>query len=197
MATASAFRSVSAPVTITAVGREMAKASPEIPLIQEFHRYLSVEHNASSHTLDAYRRDLTQFFAFLAHRPEPQAEIAPLPKLSAMATIDHHTVRAYLAELHQRGLERATVARKLAALRTYFKFLRREGVCANTVFDEIAAPRFSSQDAGLSFRTGDGASIRSCRSRQYAGVAGPRHPGAVIRRGSTGQRVDRPESRRP
>jgi integrase/recombinase XerC len=142
MATASAFGSVSAPVTITAVGRETAKASPEIPLIQEFHRYLSVEHNASSHTLDAYRRDLTQFFAFLAHRPEPQAEITPPPKLSAMATIDHHTVRAYLAELHQRGLERATVARKLAALRTYFKFLRREGVCANTVFDEIAAPRF-------------------------------------------------------
>src|SRR5919198_2426768 len=142
MAKASALRSVSAPVTITAVRRETANASPEIPLIQEFHRYLSIEHNASSHTLDAYRRDLTQFFAFLAHRPGPQAEIAPPPIRSALATIDHHTVRAYLAELHQRGLERATAARKLAALRTYFKFLRREGVCANTVFDEIAAPRF-------------------------------------------------------
>jgi integrase/recombinase XerC len=142
MAKASAFRSTAASDNTTAAGRETAEASPEIPFIQEFQRYLSVEHNASSHTLDAYRRDLTQFFAFLARRLEPQAESSPPAKGSALATIDHHTVRAYLAELHQRRLETTTVARKLAALRTYFKFLRREGVCANTVFDEIAAPRF-------------------------------------------------------
>jgi integrase/recombinase XerC len=110
--------------------------------MQEFHRYLSVEHNASPHTLDAYRRDLTQFFAFLVHHLEAQAAISPLPNSSSMANIDHRSVRAYLAELHRRGLESATVARKLAALRTYFKFLRREGVCTNTVFDEIAVPRF-------------------------------------------------------
>jgi integrase/recombinase XerC len=110
--------------------------------MQAFHRYLSVEHNASPHTLEAYRRDLTQFFAFLVHQVEPQAEMPPSSNPTSMAHIDHHDVRAYLAELHQRGLESATVARKLAALRTYFKFLRREGVCSNTVFDEIAAPRF-------------------------------------------------------
>jgi integrase/recombinase XerC len=131
-----------ASVNTPAAGGETAHAAPEAPFVQEFHRYLSVEHNASPHTLDAYRRDLTQFFEFLAQHPEPQAETPPLPLLSAVANIDHHTVRAYLAKLHQRGLESASVARKLATLRTYFKFLRREGVCANTVFDEIAAPRF-------------------------------------------------------
>ena len=139
--------------------------------MQEFHRYLCVEHNASPHTLDAYRRDLKQFFEFLAQHLGSHAEISPPPNPSPcegegrvgvpgerrrnhgheqsdagyadlLTSIGHHTVRAYLAALHRRGLESATVARKLAALRTYFKFLRREAVCTNTVFDEIAAPRF-------------------------------------------------------
>jgi integrase/recombinase XerC len=142
MATVSAFRFASAPINTTTAGRETAQAALEVPFIQEFHRYLSVEHNASPHTIDAYRRDLTQFFEFLVRHVGPDAEISPSPNPSSMANIDHHSVRAYLAELHQRGLESATVARKLAALRTFFKFLRREGVCATTVFDEIAAPRF-------------------------------------------------------
>ena len=142
MATASAFRSGETPIDTTTVGPESAKVALEVPFLREFHRYLSVEHNASPHTLDAYRRDLRQFYEFLAHQPEAQAEIS-LPSISpSMANIDRLGVRAYLAELHQRGLESATVARKIAALRTYFKFLRREGVCANTVFDEIAPPRF-------------------------------------------------------
>ncbi|MGH8063776.1 MAG: tyrosine recombinase XerC [Candidatus Entotheonellia bacterium] len=159
-----------------------AKAAAEVPFMREFHRYLSVEKNASPHTLDAYRRDLKQFFEFLAHHLVSRAAISPPPKPSPrggedgagacnrqhnygkrdrggsrpspsqelskardaelLARIDHHTVRAYLGQLFQRDLENATVARKLAALRTYFKFLRREGLGANTVFDEIAAPRF-------------------------------------------------------
>jgi integrase/recombinase XerC len=162
--------------------RATAKAASEVPFVGEFHRYLSVEQNASPHTLDAYHRDLKQFFEFLAPHLVAQATISPLSKPSShagdggiggpctrrrkhqaqnmigraslsqapsksrygklLASIDHHTVRAYLGQLHQRGLESATVARKLATLRTYFKFLRREGFCANTVFDEVAAPRF-------------------------------------------------------
>lgn len=59
-----------------------------------------------------------------------------------LATLDRATFRAYLTQLHQGGLESATVARKLATLRTYFKFLRREGLCAVTIIDEITPPRF-------------------------------------------------------
>ena len=171
MAKAPACKKASTPVHETGSGETQAQVAPELPFMQEFRRYLGVEHNASPHTLDAYRRDLKQFFEFLAHHVGSHAEISPPPKPSPLEregrvgaprqrrrhhgheqsnagyadllpSIGHHTVRAYLAALHQRGLESATVARKLAALRTYFKFLRREGVCTNTVFDEIAAPRF-------------------------------------------------------
>ncbi len=166
----------------TAVVRATAKAASAVPFVQKFHRYLSVEHNASPHTMDAYRRDLNQFFAFLAHHAESRLAHSPPPKPAALEgegvrqrvhnqrrshgargivsrpsaaeelfqdgsaecleKLDYHTVRAYLGQLHQRGLESATVARKLAALRTYFKFLRREGLCASTVLDEIAVPHF-------------------------------------------------------
>jgi len=156
------------------------KAALEVPFEQEFERYLNVEHNASPHTVEAYRRDLKQFFKFLTHPTGAQAPVIPRPKPAPLNgdgeegrsgdrrrhgmktmvdrtpsahrrrrtkagqlldSIDRHIVRAYLGQLHQRGLESATVARKLATLRTYFKFLRREGMCRNTVFDEISSPR--------------------------------------------------------
>jgi integrase/recombinase XerC len=182
MARTPASKQPSAHANPAALVQTTAEAAPEVPLRGEFHRYLSVEHNASLHTLDAYGRDLKQFFEFLAHHSEGRAAISFPPKPSSQAgdggvesarrqrrhhsaqnmvgraasvqerstsgagklldSIDHHSVRAYLSQLHQRGLESATVARKLATLRTYFKFLRREGVCTNSVFDEIAAPRF-------------------------------------------------------
>jgi integrase/recombinase XerC len=180
MATKPAFKRACSRVNKTVIPRQAAKAALEVPYSQEFHRYLSVEQNASPHTLDAYRRDLEQFFKFMAVRVIPctvpstspngsgleggvrglrtrrrdyrarfsgvrPVTMQALPKSSVtklLTNVDQHTVRAYLSELYQRHLENATVARKLAALRTYFKFLRREGLYTSTIFDEIAAPRF-------------------------------------------------------
>lgn len=126
--------------------RAAAKVGPTVPFFQKFRRHLTVAQNASQHTLDAYRRDLEQFFEFLSHHqalsPSYRAAAATQKQDACLAGIDHSSVRSYLGQLHQRGLESATVARKLAALRAYFKFLRREGYYATTVFDEIAAPRF-------------------------------------------------------
>lgn len=119
---------------------------PDGPFLHEFRRYLTVERNASPHTIDAYLCDLGQFFAFLTSSPPPQPSRFTGEGTGGgevdLATLDHPTVRAYLGQLHKRGLESATVARKIAALRAYFKFLRREGLCTVTVIDEITTPRF-------------------------------------------------------
>jgi integrase/recombinase XerC len=116
------------------------------PFFQEFRRHLSVERNASPHTIDAYLRDIRQFFGFLAspsgHR-SGDAQAKPMgAETAALEQLDYSTVRAYLGALHQRRLEGATIARKLAALRTYFRFLRRERICSVTIFDQVVMPRF-------------------------------------------------------
>lgn len=146
MATRPGLKTASSHTQDEGGGRPTMKAELTVPFLQEFRRYLTVEQNASHHTLEAYRRDLKQFFEFLTHHRASSPSRVPVQVKHGQdglpAGIDHQTVRSYLGQLHQRGLESATVARKLAALRAYFKFLRREGWCAITVFDEIAAPRF-------------------------------------------------------
>ena len=123
-----------------------AKPVLDAPFQQEFQRYLTVERHASPHTLEAYLRDLKQFFEFLtgpsSSCPPGRRGTSTRGSRVRLERLDYHTARAYLSDLHQRGLESTTVARKLAALRTYFKFLRREHVCCVTIFDEIATPRF-------------------------------------------------------
>lgn len=84
--------------------------------LARFLRHLSAERDLSPNTVEAYRRDLEQFFQFCARlRAEPLA-----------ATPD--SVRRFLAWLTTRGYARTSVARKAAALRAFYRFLsRREG----------------------------------------------------------------------
>lgn len=84
--------------------------------VGSFLEYLGVERGASPHTLRGYAADLTEFTRFLA------AE-----KIGGLPDVDTRAVRAYLARLHQRRLSKATIARKLAAVRSCFRFLARRG----------------------------------------------------------------------
>jgi integrase/recombinase XerC len=95
-----------------------------------FLRHLAVERNASAHTLRSYAHDLTDFQAFLAGRGTPD-----------LAAADLRLVRAWLAALHARGLAPASVARKLAALRSCFRFLVRRGVMEGNPAREAHSPR--------------------------------------------------------
>jgi integrase/recombinase XerC len=99
-------------------------------LLARFLRYLSVERNASPQTRRAYAGDLEAF-----HRYAEAAGCAEV------AEVDTRLIRAYLAHLHRRGLDPVSVARQLAALRSWFRFLVRRGVVERNVARDVATPR--------------------------------------------------------
>jgi len=90
--------------------------------ISKYLDYLRLQRNASSHTLRNYESDLQQFFSYLTHTPEGKPR--PEPELEQ---IDNLTIREFLGILYQKGNEKSSVARKLATLRSFMKFLSAQG----------------------------------------------------------------------
>ena len=89
--------------------------------IHEFIDHLRLNRNTSVHTSAAYQSDLSQLVEFAA------AHLGRKPDRVKPGDLGLHLIRAYMAELYGRGQSRATVARKLSALRTFVRFLRRQG----------------------------------------------------------------------
>ncbi len=88
--------------------------------LKDFLQYLQLNRNVSAHTVSAYRSDLTQFVAHVADLAGVTAHsLAP-------AALDRGAIRSFLAALHARGQSRATAARKLASVRAFLRYLRRE-----------------------------------------------------------------------
>jgi integrase/recombinase XerC len=89
--------------------------------LQAFLEFLRLNRNASAHTVRAYESDLSQFIEYAARRARVSIEtLAP-------SLLDRSALRGFLGELHAAGQSRATAARKLAAARTFLRYLRREG----------------------------------------------------------------------
>ena len=88
-------------------------------LMQRFLSALRDERGASEHTLRAYRRELADFVVFLTKELGADADIA---------SVGHLQIRAYLGVLFEKGLGKTSVARALAAVRSWFKWLAKEGV---------------------------------------------------------------------
>jgi integrase/recombinase XerC len=93
--------------------------------VAAFVRHLEVEKNASPHTVRAYQRDLQDF----------------AQRVGDLADVTARDVRGWLAALHAAGLDAVSVARKLAAVRSLFRFLVRRGVVARNPAREVRAPR--------------------------------------------------------
>lgn len=105
------------------------------PQLREFLGFLRLNRNASPHTVAAYDSDLSQFIAFSAtHLGRKQMDLHP-------GDMELPLVRAFMAELYREGLSRASVARKLSALRSFARYLRREGWIESDPVALAAAPK--------------------------------------------------------
>lgn len=104
-------------------------------LIDEFMVYLKIEKNASEKTMESYQRDLFQLLNFLSKEFSiPEEDITP-------DKINHLMIRKYLSILQKQQLARTSIARKLAALRTFFKFLCREEILDSNPLKAISTPK--------------------------------------------------------
>src|SRR5579885_2823203 len=88
------------------------------PFIEKYLEYLRSVRNSSPHTILNYGKDLEQFLAYLS----PPGAAPP-----ALTAVKHTMIREYVAHLHEQGLEKSSIARKLAAIRSFFKYCVREG----------------------------------------------------------------------
>jgi integrase/recombinase XerC len=92
-------------------------SAPSNSRIESFLKYLQYEKRYSAHTVTSYQNDLGQFSAYLKSQYELEAHQAV-----------HGAIRSWLVALNEEGLEAASINRKIACLRSYFKFLLREEV---------------------------------------------------------------------
>src|SRR5215216_3024584 len=102
-------------------------------LIDQFLEHLRYERNVSAHTLRNYSSDLEQFTHFLTAGEKRKA-----PDVSE---IDHLTIREWMATLHTAQKTKSSIARKLAALRTFFQFLVREGMLELNPAKLVSTPK--------------------------------------------------------
>ena len=102
-------------------------------LLDKFDHHLLVERNVSEHTRSAYQRDLQEFKIFLESVYKPV-------DLDCLKQIDRIVLRSYLAALHKKN-RKSTIARKLSAIRTFFRYLVREGLMSANPGDLVSTPR--------------------------------------------------------
>lgn len=90
-------------------------------LIEKYLKYLQVERNASKHTITSYQNDLTSFLNFCAFQESISEEKVDVDSITRL------TIRLWLGELSNDGLAKSSIARKVAALRSFFKYCFKRG----------------------------------------------------------------------
>jgi integrase/recombinase XerC len=100
--------------------------------VEKFLRYLQSVKNSSPHTILNYGTDLSQFLEYLS---------PPGAQPPALTGITHSIIREFVGHLHDQGLQKSSIARKLAALRSLFKYCVREGLIVESPARLVPTPK--------------------------------------------------------
>jgi integrase/recombinase XerC len=112
--------------------KAQASSLPLQELVEQYLRVLANERGASAHTLRAYQRELLGFAAFQKEQFGAKQRVD---------RIEHTQIRAYLGRLYERGLSKASAARALAAIRSWFRWLARAGLVEQNAASLVSTPK--------------------------------------------------------
>jgi len=99
-------------------------------VFNKYINYLEVERNVSPYTVRNYTTDLLDFFYFLKDK-----------KIDSLKEVDRHTLRDYLSQLMERGFVKASIARKLSAIRSFYRYLLREEIISTSPVATTSSPK--------------------------------------------------------
>ena len=101
-------------------------------IYDRYIQYLEAEKNASPYTVRNYKDDLLDFLYFLKKK-----KIDPLNETK----VDRHVLRDYLSHLVERGVVKASIARKLSAIRSFYRYLVREKIVSANPIEKVSSPK--------------------------------------------------------
>jgi len=99
-------------------------------VFNRYINYLEAERNASRYTVRNYTSDLLDFFGFLRDR-----------EIISLNEVDRHVVRDYLSQLIERGFVKGSIARKLSAIRSFYRYLLREEMISTSPVESTSSPK--------------------------------------------------------
>ncbi|MGH9592750.1 MAG: tyrosine-type recombinase/integrase, partial [Bryobacteraceae bacterium] len=126
------FKTRTGPTVAMVICRTHALVGDMKAEVEQYFKYLRAVRNASPNTLRSYQNDLGQFVRFLT---------PPGMETPRMQDVTHLMIREFIANLHDHNLEKSSVARKLAAVRSFFKFAVREGLVLRNPARQVATPK--------------------------------------------------------
>ena len=99
-------------------------------IFNKYINYLEAERNASPYTVRNYSTDLLGFFQFLRNK-----------EVDSLKEVDRHVLRDYLSHLMEKGFVKASIARKLSAIRSFYRYLLREEIIATSPVATTSSPK--------------------------------------------------------